>query len=179
MVGLLHGGLTSAGSMRFDGGLTWGLLAPARRFNGSCSSGHRQLLRPCVAQSVAQSVEQSVAHEGTLERLLQAPGRQWAHTWGAERGDFKSRQGECSKWLQVDRARVWVGGELVRLRDSPALTDWLAWSNTRVTIACQFKLTSLNKPWEKSFNKVFSISSLVLIQRKPADYPQNTILVKS
>ena len=72
MVGLLHGGLTSAGSMRFDGGLTWGLLAPARRFNGSCSSGHRQLLRPCVAQSV----EQSVAHEGTLERLLQAPGRQ-------------------------------------------------------------------------------------------------------
>ena len=84
MVGLLHGVLTSAGTMRLDGGLTWGLLAPARRFNGSCSSGHRQLLRPCVAQSVEQSVaqsveqsvEQSVAHEGTLERLLQAPGRQ-------------------------------------------------------------------------------------------------------
>ena len=84
MVVLIHGGLTSAGSMRLDVGLTWGLLAPARRFNGSCSSGHRQLLRPCVAQSaeqsvaqsVEQSVEQSVAHEGTLERLLQAPGRQ-------------------------------------------------------------------------------------------------------
>ena len=76
MVVLIHGGLTSAGTMRFDGGLTWGLLAPARRFNGSCSSGHRQLLRPCVAQSVEQSVAQSVAHEGTLERLLQAPGRQ-------------------------------------------------------------------------------------------------------
>ena len=50
MVGLLHGVLTSAGTMRLDGGLTWGLLAPARRFNGSCSSGHRQLLRPCVAE---------------------------------------------------------------------------------------------------------------------------------
>ena len=124
MVVLIHGGLTSAGTMRFDGGLTWGLLAPARRFNGSCSSGHRQLLRPCVAQSVAQSVEQSVAqsveqsveqsvaHEGTLERLLQAPGRQWAHTWGAERGDFKSGQGSARSGFKSIAPECESGGNL-------------------------------------------------------------------
>ena len=61
---------------------------------------------------VAQSVEQSVAHEGTLERLLQAPGRQWAHTWGAERGDFKSGQGSARSGFKSIAPECESGGNL-------------------------------------------------------------------